>query len=80
MNIASPAALRAKGIIGMNARNVSYIARYNDRALYPLVDDKYETKRLAKEHDVPAPELYGLIRYQHELKALSTLLAPYDQV
>jgi len=74
-----PSELHRKGIIGMNARNVSYIARYNKRALYPLVDDKFETKRLAREHAVPAPELYGLVRYQHELKNLAKMLEPHSQ-
>jgi len=79
MSFATPAQLRQKGIVGMNARNVRYIARYNQRALYPFVDDKYETKRLAREHQVPAPELYGLLRYQYELKKLEALLKPHDQ-
>ena len=79
MMFSPPSALRRKGIIGMNARNISYIAHYNKRALYPLVDDKYETKRLAREHAVPAPELYGLIRYQHQLKGLEELLKPHRQ-
>ena len=50
IKLISPKSLRKKGIIGMNARNISYISRYNDRALYPHVDDKYETKKLAREH------------------------------
>jgi len=79
MTFAHPSHLRKKGIVGMNARNVSYIARYNQRALYPLVDDKYETKQLAHKHGVPAPELYGLIRYQHQLKNLKEILEPYTQ-
>ena len=79
MIYAHPSTLKSKGIIGMNARNVSYIARHNTRALYPLVDDKYETKRLAHEHGVAVPELYGLIRYQHQVKGLAKMLEPYDQ-
>lgn len=79
MMVSPPSALRRKGIVGMNARNTSYIARYNKRSLYPLVDDKYETKRLAKEYDVPAPELYSLIRFQHQLKGLAEMLKPHSQ-
>ena len=79
MIYAHPSALRNKGIIGMNARNVSYIARHNTRALYPLVDDKYETKRVAREHGVATPELYGLIRYQHQIKNLTEMLEPHEQ-
>ncbi len=76
--LTSVKSLRGRGIIGMNARNVSYIARYNERALYPNVDDKYITKKLAKEHHLQTPELYGLIRYQHEVKHLEKTLNPYD--
>jgi len=79
MIFSHPSALRKKGIVGMNGRNVSYIARYNQRALYPLVDDKYETKRLAHEYGVPVPKLYGLIRYQHQLKGLAKMLEPHRQ-
>lgn len=74
----STKSLRERGVIGMNARNVSYIARYNERALYPHVDDKYETKKLAREHQLQVPALHGLIRYQHELKHLGQIVDPYD--
>ncbi|MEN8255012.1 MAG: alpha-L-glutamate ligase-like protein [Verrucomicrobiota bacterium] len=73
----STKSLRGRGVIGMNARNVSYIARYNERALYPHVDDKYETKKLAREHQLQTPPLYGLIRYQHQMKHLGEMLDPY---
>jgi len=79
MIYARPSSLRNKGIIGMNARNVSYIASHNARALYPLVDDKYETKRVAREHGVATPELFGLIRYQHQIKQLAEMLEPHEQ-
>jgi len=75
--LTSTKSLRGRGVVGMNARNVSYIARYNDRALYPYVDDKYETKKLAREHQLQTPALYGLIRYQYELKHLEQMLDPH---
>ncbi len=74
-----PSALRKRGIIGMNQRNGSYIARYNRRELYPRVDDKYETKRLATEFGINVPELYGVIRYQYEVKQLEKILEGHDQ-
>ena len=77
IGLASTKSLRGRGVVGMNARNVSYIARYNERALYPYVDDKYETKKLAREHQLQTPPLYGLIRYQYELKHLGKILDPY---
>lgn len=65
-----------KGILGMNARNVAYIARYNERRLFPLVDDKLKTKEAARKHGIKVPDLYGVIRYTAELKELGDLLNP----
>ena len=31
-------------MLGMNCRNVDFINRYNQRRLYPLVDNKLKTK------------------------------------
>ncbi|MFO7830732.1 MAG: alpha-L-glutamate ligase-like protein [Desulfuromonadaceae bacterium] len=66
--------LRTLGILGMNARNINYIARYNQRSLYPLVDDKLKTKKLAQRYDVPVPKLYFEIREQHRLRNIETRL------
>lgn len=52
----------------MNQRNHSYIGRYNDRARYPLVDDKLKTKIIAEQAGCTVPELIGVIRSQHEVK------------
>ena len=41
---ASPRRLREAGILGMNRRNYNVIAKNNRRRLYPLVDDKVQTK------------------------------------
>lgn len=43
---ASPSALRNAGVLGMNRRNHDYIAAYNKRKYYPMVDDKLITKEL----------------------------------
>jgi len=68
--IVFPSALKKLGILGMNSRNIDYIGRYNDRALYPLVDDKLQTKKLAQEHGLKTPELLGSIEYQGQIKKL----------
>ncbi|MDH3405137.1 MAG: alpha-L-glutamate ligase-like protein [Acidobacteriota bacterium] len=70
--------LRRMGVLGLNARNCRYIAEHNPRRLYPLVDDKLLTKRLAAEAGMAVPELYGVVRIQREVKELGALLAPYD--
>ena len=47
--------LKDYGMLGMNCRNVDFINRYNERRLFPLVDNKLKTKLLAQEYDVPTP-------------------------
>lgn len=60
--------LSAKGIIGMNRRNIGYIGRYNSRKLYPLVDDKLQTKRIAERAGIIVPKLLGIVEYQFQNK------------
>lgn len=74
----SPFKLRDKGVMGMNQRNFSYIGKYNDRKLYPNVDDKLKTKTLALEHDIAVPHLIGVIRYQHEVKNVFSILEQHN--
>lgn len=67
--------LANQGVLGMNRRNHSYIARYNPRHLYPLVDNKLKTKRLAEEYSVRVPKLVGAIENQHDIILLDSLVA-----
>ncbi|WP_136067707.1 alpha-L-glutamate ligase-like protein [Modicisalibacter radicis] len=71
---ASPGRLKAKGIIGMNRRNIRYIGRYNDRRLYPLVDDKLKTKLLATQHGITTPALIGTIATQFDVKRIGAMV------
>lgn len=57
----------------MNERNASYISRYNPRRLYPLVDDKLKTKRLALKYGVSVPLLIGVIENQHDVETVGKL-------
>ena len=66
----SPKKLRALGIVGMNQRNIDFIGRNNPRKNYPIVDDKLLTKAAAIKHQLPAPELYGVIDHQFQVKTL----------
>ncbi len=77
-NLANPFTLRERGIMGMNQRNFSYIGRYNDRALYPNVDDKLKTKTLALEYGIAVPDLIGVIRYQHQVTHVFDILAKHN--
>jgi alpha-L-glutamate ligase-related protein len=69
-----PRKLADAGVLGMNGRNHRYIARYNPRRLYPLVDDKTKTKELAKRHGINVTDLIGSIRYQHEVAVLKDMV------
>lgn len=81
MNFIRPAFFRStrllyeKGVLGMNRRNISYVSKYNDRRLFPLVDNKLATKKLALEHGVNVPGLIGVIRGQADIKNLESLVA-----
>lgn len=75
--VISPRELRALGIVGMNDRNINLIAEHNPRHLYPLVDNKLQTKLLAKEKNIATPELIGALRTQHDLKNLGEYLKPH---
>ncbi|MFW5447641.1 MAG: alpha-L-glutamate ligase-like protein [Methylophagaceae bacterium] len=70
--------MKKMGILGMNQRNGDYISAYNKRALYPLVDDKIKTKRLAESADVAVPRLYALVEIERQIAELFDKLKPYD--
>ncbi len=67
--------LRKSGVLGINQRNADFILPYNQRRLYPLVDDKIATKDLAQRHGVAVPQLFGIIEIQREVSLLPALLA-----
>lgn len=77
--LASPKRLREKGIVGMNLRNVNYIAHNNPRHLYPNVDDKYQTKLLCAEHDIAVPKLLGACRTQGHVNELKDFFRDKQQ-
>ena len=74
----SPKRLREFGMLGMNCRNVDFINRYNERRLFPLVDNKLKTKLLAQEYDVPTPGLKFVVREQHEISHIERELADLE--
>ena len=73
-SFAKPSELRKRGILGMNARNYKIIAQSNKRCLYPLVDDKVQTKILAQKADINTPNMIGVIEYQWQVKDFLSLI------
>jgi alpha-L-glutamate ligase-like protein len=65
------------GVLGINGRNSRYTLRYNPRRLYPLVDDKLQTKRMAQKVGIAVPELYGVVEIHRQIRDLPKLLAEH---
>lgn len=76
---ASPKLLRAKGVLGMNMRNFNIISRYNPRRLYPLVDDKVQTKALALQYGLATPNLIGVIEHQFQVKNILAMVKDHSE-
>lgn len=70
--------LKKLGIVGLNSRNAQYILPNNAREHYPAVDDKLRTKEIAKGAGLAVPELYDVIRINHEIKELGDRIAGLD--
>lgn len=73
--LASPRKLKKQGILGMNQRNNMYISRYNPRRLFPLVDNKLKTKKIAEEAQLSTPALLGVIDNQHDVNLVKDLIS-----
>ena len=75
----APSKLREAGVLGMNARNFHVISKYNERRLYPLVDDKVQTKTLANNIGISTPKLIGKIEFQYEAKNILEIIRGYRE-
>jgi alpha-L-glutamate ligase-like protein len=71
--------LEAAGFLGMNRRNGDYLLPGNPRGLCPLVDDKLRTKQLAQAAGMAAPELYGVIEVERQIRDLPSLLESHRE-
>jgi alpha-L-glutamate ligase-like protein len=69
--------LRSIGLVGINGRNADYVLLYNKRRFYPRVDDKLQTKQLALAAGLPVPDLYAVVREEHEIADLHARLEQY---
>lgn len=70
--------LKNHGVLSINQRNTDFVLRYNPRKLFPLVDDKLKTKKLALKSGIAVPPLYDIIETEQQIKTLEERLAPYD--
>lgn len=70
--------LKNHGILSINQRNTDFVLRYNPRKLFPLVDDKLKTKKLALLAGIAVPPLYEIIETEQQIKTIDKLFAPYS--
>jgi glutathione synthase/RimK-type ligase-like ATP-grasp enzyme len=56
------------GLLGINARNLDYVKKFNPRKGIRLADDKNRTKRFLSERGIPVAETYGRIKTEDELR------------
>jgi alpha-L-glutamate ligase-like protein len=63
--------LRKAGVLGVNARNADYVLAHNERARLPQVNCKLATKKLAEQHGIPVPALFGTIAMNGEIRRLA---------
>ena len=66
------------GVLGLNRRNTEYTLRYNPRRLYPLVDDKLQTKKIALKAGIAVPKLYGVVETEYQVRHIEALLESYS--
>ena len=70
--------LRQVGLVGIGQRNADYVLMHNPRKFYPRVDDKLLTKKLALQAGLPVPDLYAVVREEHEIAELHKVLQGRD--
>lgn len=59
---------RASGILGMNARNLLYIGRYNSKANKRFADDKLFTKNYLSSRGLGVAKIFHVIKNYNELR------------
>jgi len=66
--------MRARRILGINARNLQYVHRLNPRRHFPLADDKVRTKKALQAAGVPVPETLAVFSNLLEVSAAHAVL------
>jgi alpha-L-glutamate ligase-like protein len=74
-----PGELSARGILGINCRNVRYLFELNPRKSYKLVDDKILTKQLCYDHGISVPKTYGVVERFGDVKRLAEIIEQHPE-
>jgi len=59
---------KSSQVLGMNARNLLFIRRYNSKEARKIADNKLMSKKLLRKAGIPVPALLGKIRNSLELE------------
>lgn len=62
---------KASGILGINARNLLFVNRYNTKAHKKFADDKIFTKNYLNSRGVGVAKIYTIIKNHQELKKIN---------
>lgn len=71
---------RLSGVLGINARNLLYISRYNSKANKSFADDKMFTKNYLQSRGLGAAKVYTVIKNYNELKHFNPKSLPENFV
>ncbi|NNJ66008.1 MAG: alpha-L-glutamate ligase-like protein [Xanthomonadales bacterium] len=71
--------MKRAGVLGLNRRNGEYIMRFNERRLYPLVDDKVLCKQRLLEQGLAVPELIGIVQFMRQAAHVNELLGDHQE-
>lgn len=64
------------GILGMNARNILYIKKFNPKKAIHFANNKISTKSFLAERWIPVPHTYGTIKNRNELSDFNFFYLP----
>jgi len=67
---------KSSGILGINARNLQYLTRYNSKTKKQLADDKIGTKHFLQARGLGVAKLYASIKSLPELKNFNPKTLP----
>ncbi len=59
-----------KGILGLNARNLLYVNKYNQKSAIKFANNKLKTKHFLSARGIPVPKLFKVIKSHEDLNNL----------
>lgn len=71
---------KSTGILGINARNLQYLSRYNSKTKKKLADDKIATKHFLQARGIGVAKLYASIKSLPELRNFNPKTLPKNFV